>query len=527
MESRHRMTERAASSWLANATGVPLRAALLSFIQAYGDAPVRVFRSPGRINLRGMHVDTHGGFLNLMTHQREVVVVCRAREDGACRFINTDARHAPFEFSFDDYALPDNNHAAWLNFIAKNEGASRGSWQAYVTGAMLRAAVSGGGRVGMDACIASDLPQGVALSSSSALCLSVYLAACGCMGHGPDEAESILACRDAEWFAGARTGTSDPAAMVLGRAGQLVNVALLAERFSLDNVRRTDFPSEEVAVLVVDSHTTRSLSGANLIAYTRNRFAYSVALEVLRQEMAWLGYRSEQLEYADRLSRINAEFFGGARFFAALLLRVPEKLDFDDLRLRYELPQLDALLEQYFGSIPRDEWPEDVPLRGPLVFGLAESERADLFFDHVEERMWEAAGKMMTLGHNGDRVVNADGTPFDRTVRSVDLAHFGDDNLQLPQLCGDYGASSPVLDMLVDTAMNAGAYGASLTGAGIAGSVLALCSRDKAEQVRAAWEALLCSEAYAQRAGFEQPLPPEVAKASVVENIATAQAGEV
>lgn len=46
---------------------------LEAFLKRFGNKPLRLFRCPGRINLRGMHVDTHGGYLNLMTHQREVV----------------------------------------------------------------------------------------------------------------------------------------------------------------------------------------------------------------------------------------------------------------------------------------------------------------------------------------------------------------------------------------------------------------------------------------------------------------------
>ena len=52
-----------------------LHQAILAFLVRFGDLPVRIFRAPGRLNLRGMHVDTHGGWMNLMTHQREVVMV--------------------------------------------------------------------------------------------------------------------------------------------------------------------------------------------------------------------------------------------------------------------------------------------------------------------------------------------------------------------------------------------------------------------------------------------------------------------
>jgi len=504
-----------------------LRAAVEGFLARYGDGPARLFRAPGRINLRGMHVDTHGGFLNLMTHQREVVVVCREREDGRCRYANRDPRFAPFEFSTFDHDLSEaDSPEGWLAFIDTASTAERGAWERYAMGATLRAAAAAKGRFqGIDLYAASDLPDGAALSSSSALCLAVYLAASACAGNTPDDARRILATRDAEWFAGARTGTSDPAAMVLGRAGQLVNVSLLAERFSLDTVRRTPFPSDDLAVLVADSRTSRSLSGANLVAYTRNRFAYSVALDVFRQEMAGMGYAEERIEYCDRLAHISPQLFGGVRFLAALLMRVPEQLDLSALRARYELPQLDALLQRYFGALPEAEWPTEIPLRGPLVYGLAESCRAERFFEHIETGRYEEAGRLMFIGHTGDRVTGIDGEPHDRTVTLATLAHVGDDNLALEHVPGDYGASSPILDLLVDVANSAGALGASLTGAGIAGSVLALCLRQDVARVREAWEDLLSSEEYARLAGLGLPLlNPEQ---YVVENVATACAGEL
>ena len=108
-----------------------------------------------------------------------------------------------------------------------------------------------------------------------------------------------------------------------------------------------------------------------------------------------------------------------------------------------------------------------------------------------------------------------------------DIARFGDDSLKLEELAGDYGASAPVLDALVDAALGAGALGASLTGAGIAGSVIALCRNEDAQKVCLALSGLLCSEAYARLAGFEEPLSAAVAEASISINATVAPAGEL
>lgn len=507
-----------------------LRRALQGFAEAFGDAPVMVVRAPGRLNLRGMHVDTHGGYLNLVTHQREIVVVAAPSADGVSRWRNDRNEHAPFELDLRGID-PHQCESAWVDYIGTANvrarvDAHQGSWAAYIEGALLRAArasESSPAEVALNAYVASDLPEGAAVSSSAALCLAVFLAACGARGFEPTPAEQILATRDAEWYTGARTGTSDPAAMVLGATGELVHVALLAEKFSIAHAERLVWPADDVVVLTVHSHTQRRLAGAELLAYTTNRFAYSVALEVFRQEMQGLGFADIRVEMIDRLAHIQPDFFGGIRTLAGILSRVPEISSIEALRARYNLPDLDALVTRYFGT---HEPPEVIGVRGPLVFGIAESHRARLFRQRLADRDFPGLGALMTAGHNGDRVRTPGGTqPYDRSVSLAAVAHLADESILLENLPGDYGASSPVLDALVDAALEAGSLGASLTGAGIAGSVIALAREDEAEAVMQALRATLSSERYARTAGWPSALDADTAEKSVEVNHITAPAG--
>ena len=87
------------------------------FLERFGDGPMRIFRAPGRINLRGMHVDSHGGWLNLMTHQREVVAAVAPEPDDAVTLANVDPRFEDVHFRIaSDAALPA-FRAPWLEFI--------------------------------------------------------------------------------------------------------------------------------------------------------------------------------------------------------------------------------------------------------------------------------------------------------------------------------------------------------------------------------------------------------------------------
>ena len=513
-----------------------LRKTIAKHLERFGDGPLGLFRCPGRVNLRGMHVDTHGGYLNLMTHQREVVVAARPVSDDRVVVANIDPRFEEVAFGIDEFSQHGAFQENWLTFITHPDVqnrvlAQRGHWGNYLKGAVLSARHRHGNATcnGFHAVVGSDLPRGAALSSSTALSVAVFLAAQGCNGLSLDDESLILAVKDAEWYTGARGGISDQSAMILGGRDELVNAALLSSDLDTSTARRAQFP-DELRVLVINSHTERSLSGAQLVEYTRNRFAYSLAMAIIRQEMKAQGVDETLLAHADRLAHLSPMFFeelGGASFLYRLLQRIPDEIDLDELRARYDLPELDAAYEQYFGTAPPELRPTRIGLRGPLLFGIAESERARLFIEVLQQGNFARTGRLMSAGHDGDRRVRRDGTAF-----SFDCSH---DALEqaivrgtpIELLPGAYGASSPVLDTLVDTALDAGALGASLTGAGIAGAVLALCRREDVDGVASAVRERLASEDYARIAKWDAPLAQDQLEEAVIENHAPAAAGEL
>jgi len=371
-----------------------VRQTLTAFHKRFGDLPVRVFRAPGRINLRGMHVDTHGGYLNLMTHQREVVLVTALSEDGQNILANVDPAHAETAFRL-DAEIGHAGGSSWFEFIShpnirRRVDARRNApghvWANYGIGAALRV------RHAFPECrlpalkilVNSDLPSGAALSSSAALSIGALLAYAGHADCPRSLEHCIRAEQDVEWYAGARVGMSDQAAILLGRPGQVLHLALFAEDFSLDNARYHPFP-HDLALLVIHSHTKRNLSGAQRVQYSLNRFAYSVALPVLRAEMLRAGWDAETVTSLDRLSRLTPDALGGPARIYELLLNIPEAIGLDALRKRYALPDLDEAYARYFDGLPPEERPRQIPLRGPLLFGIAESERARLFPELLQE----------------------------------------------------------------------------------------------------------------------------------------------
>lgn len=513
-----------------------LRAVVGRFLERFGDRPLRLVRCPGRINLRGMHVDTHGGYLNLMTHQREVVVAATGSDDATAVFANTDPAFEEVGFDVTESGSRPGLGGDWMGFITQPEvraevEARRGHWGHYLKGCFLNVQHRFPERPlrGLRGVVGSDLPRGAALSSSAALCTAVTMAALVHNGLGLEREDLVPAAREAEWYTGSRCGLSDQTAMILAGKNEVLNVAIFAPELGFATARRLRFP-DELRILVVNSYTERSLSGAALAGYTMNRFAYSLAIEILRQEARAQGAPERLTAKMDRLSNLTPATLapmGGVRFLYRLLLSIPENLSLDELRSRYDLPNIEESYQRYFGTVAPSERPDLVALRGPLLFGIAESERARVFADALEAGAWDEAGRLMRIGHDGDRRVRADGSPYEYDVSDGALRRLAESAGAIQGCPGVYGASIPALDALVDAALDAGALGASLTGAGMAGSVLALCRAAQAEGIAQALRRRIAAADYAALSGRDRPLCDGELAQAVVTNTATAPAGEL
>lgn len=513
------------------------RRALQAFRERFGDLPVRLFRAPGRTNLRGMHVDTHGGFLNLMTHQREVVLVAARSEGDVSALANVNPAFNEVAFRTEEESGYTGEPESWFDFISqpavRKRVNARGSlparaWANYLIGAALRVSreVPGSPPPGLKMMVDSDLPSGAALSSSAALSVASLMAFKAYTGAALSMEQLIRAEQDVEWYAGARVGMSDQTAILMGKQGRMLHLSVFAEDFSLEGARYIPFP-DALKLLVIHSHTTRNLSGAQRARYSLNRFAYSMALTVLRKELLQSGWENGQVRSLDRLSRLTPEALGGVERVYKLLVRIPETIDLDSLRQRYAPPGLEEAYARYFDGVPEEQQPRQIPLRGPLLFGIAESERARCFPGLFEQGAHQEAGSLMTIGHDGDRVMGRDGHPYAMDVSDPALAALAAVRLPLARCPGKYGASSPALDALVDAACASGALGASLTGAGIAGAVLALCRDEDAASVTSGVLGCLRSEAYARLAGWSTPPAASDIDRAVVANHAVAGAGEL
>jgi hypothetical protein len=117
--------------------------------------------------------------------------------------------------------------------------------------------------------------------------------------------------------------------------------------------------------------------------------------------------------------------------------------------------------------------------------------------------------------------------PWSNDVGDEALRALAAKETPIARVPGAYGASSRALDALVDCAISAGALGASLTGAGIAGAVLALTEAAYADRVADGIRHYIAGDEYRAIAPKVSQLSAQELCDSVVINESPGPAGEI
>ena len=216
-----------------------------AFAAHYGDAPTLWTRAPGRVDLMGSHTDYNHGFILTMTIDRDTWVAARPRTDRQIRVKSSDLGGETC-FSLD--AIEPDVNLSWANYV-------RGMARVFQDdGYPLR---------GFDAVIHTTVPVSAGLSSSAALEMAIgrMLEAAG--DFTVDAVElAVLGQRAENHFVGVACGILDQYTSAVGKAG----CALLLDARTITS---RDVPiSEEIAVVICDTHTKRELAGSE---YGRRR----------------------------------------------------------------------------------------------------------------------------------------------------------------------------------------------------------------------------------------------------------------
>jgi N-acetylgalactosamine kinase len=167
-----------------------------------------------------------------------------------------------------------------------------------------------------------------------------------------------------------------------------------------------------------------------------------------------------------------------------ILLHLPEKATQKELQALLPEEDIDIFFSQH--RPPSDGL---YPIRGVVLFGLAEMERAKLFADAMKKGRIEFIGQLMNASHDGDRVTTFDldgkaleywaPTSNDYLLGLIEDLESGDlervDRAQLYWQPGSYHCSLSEIDRMVEISLaTEGVVGAQLAGAGLGGCMMVL-----------------------------------------------------
>lgn len=449
-------------------------------------------RCPCRVNLMGMHVEHRGGYVNYVTHGREILAVGAPRVDDTVRI--TDVRSDRFperEFTIAD-EIEMGNSSSWLEYIdspsvVKRVASNQGDWSNYVRASVLRLQIRFDQRDlrGFDAAFLGDIPTSSGLSSSSAMVVLSSLLTLELNSLEVDRAELVELCGEGEWYVGTRGGAGDHAAMLFCERDRICHLRFFP--FEVDD--QIPLP-DDCSIVICDSMKSARKAGEVLDAYNQTIAAYNMVLILAKGAMGDLGLGQDLIDGTEHLRDMNPERIPLADIYR-VIKALPEMETREDLLRRF--PEQVQDLERLFRTHKPPS--KGYRIRSVAMFGIAECERGKVFANLMRSGDVEEIGRLMSIEHDGDRVVEHDPErdewkPWDNHVTESMLDQLIEDcesesaaaieRSKLHLQSGGYGCSSPELDQMVDIAASVpGVLGAGLTGAGFGGCIRVLV-RDRA-----------------------------------------------
>ena len=443
------------------------------FREAYGDRGVSFVRAPGRLNTVGMHADHRGAFINPISLDKEILICFSRRDDDRVEVRNLDPAYGTRCFHLSE-ACPDapiRSDAEWLVWTQEktDERKAAGVNEDWITKlqappAYLHTRYPGKQLHGFDGVMGSSIPGQGGLSSSSAVVVALTEIMTHVNDINLDDGQFVRYAGTAEWYVGTRGGFGDHAAIKCGQLGKITHMKTLPE-LMIDAY--LPFPAG-YQIVIFDSGIQANKTGAAGQKFNEKTATYEIGEIYLRKYL-----QAHHQEAIRRVVEARKDLEIEKKFHLAdvvecldqsqiyeLIGGLPEQIDRRGL-LR-QLPDEEPFLEQQFAT--HDEPAEGYQIRMVITYGIAESERSRKLKDVLNRNRVDLYGQLMNVSHDGDRVC-------------LDAPRF-DPGRDLHLQPGDYNCSIPEIDEMVDVALDAGAEGAQISGAGLGGSMMVLVRSD-------------------------------------------------
>ena len=466
----------------------------LKFKDVFGSQEVSFSRAPGRLNTLSMHSDHRGSYINPISLNREILFCFAGRDDDVIEVHNVNPNYESRCFSIGEESpgFPITNESEWLDWTQKktDERKAAGTNDDWVNKlksvpVYLVTRFPDKKLKGYNAVLDSTIPGAAGLSSSSALVVAGMDMMTYINDITLDDKTFVRYVGIGEWYVGTRGGFGDQAAIKNGRLGKIIHMTTLPE-LKIDSY--LPFP-EGYKIVIFNSWVVADKTGAAAHKFNEKTATYEIGEMYIRNYM--------KKHHADRYNQIvedRQELEIQKKFHLAdiveclnqqeiydLIESIPERMSRQDLL--NDLPGEEVALKKQFAT--HDEPAEAYPVRLVITYGIGECRRGRMLKEVLSKGQVDVYGRLMCISHDGDRVV-------------LDTPRF-DPSKELHEQPGDYGCSVPEIDEMVDIAMEAGAVGAQISGAGMGGSMMALVNEDDVDAV-----VLAMREKYYVPHGFEE-----------------------
>jgi len=387
------------------------------FIHRFAVPAELLIRAPGRVNLIGEHTDYNGYPVMPLAIDREIRIAAIRRTDDRVHLHNCRRAFAERSFALSEAAVPF-ALGDWGNYV-----------KAAVTG--LQDRIPHAAR-GFTALVDGRVPPAAGLSSSSALVVASALLFLHVNEVQVDRLELAELLARAERFVGTAGGGMDQAASLMGQPGHALKIDFFPLR-----VRPVAMP-RAYRVVICDSLIAAPKTESALLEYNRRPLECRLAVLLLCR---YLSRRTGRPVSAQRLADLAA--FPLAEAEAASVLG-PHPLSLEQLldRLQMSLPDLLRVLDRAALKTPADGF----KLLPRYLHVVQEAARVQAACAALEQGDAEVMGRLMGASH--------------ASCRSL------------------YEISTVELDRLVEIALEHGAVGSRLTGAGFGGCTVSLVARE-------------------------------------------------
>lgn len=230
------------------------------FSELYGEGEVRVFHSPGRVNLIGEHIDYNGGYVFPCALEFGTYGLVRKRNDKKVNLASTNF----------DLKVSINLD----NIVYKRED----DWANYPKGVMKVMLDAGFKLGGMDILISGNIPNGAGLSSSASLEVLIAVMVDTLYNDGDaDRVELVKLCQKAEnTFVGVNCGIMDQFAVGMGKKNKAILLDCSTLKYDYARVELGDY-----TLVIMNTNKRRALNESK---YNERRTECDEALSLLQKE---------------------------------------------------------------------------------------------------------------------------------------------------------------------------------------------------------------------------------------------------